>query len=598
MYYTNPKMIMEKQQLPIVPFGKYKDKSVLELLADEKYVEWLKQQSWFSNQTQIYNIVVHQTISTTNNSKTPEHNKLQNLFLDTSNQEKLLSKLFANNDLIDKINHLFKDIDIIRGFSKNIIPKFINKLDKTTIKFEDKFNWDLVMYYRDRQRISIVSNLETELFDKIKYKQQYDIEEKDKYEKNLLLINKLIEAIINLDKETKYKYEEQLQNYHDEYNKYENELKIYLQQKPQNVIDISNYEDKLRIYETKKEKVITHKQKEICLELGINYDNFSNWNFKNNGYSHLDKDTKHTQEEKQLLQDIVNNKLKPFIKEFERMNATPKFVRKLDIPTKPPSPKKYDFNKKNYISESDGEIYKLFENVKKHIHNLNLYDGLPSVDKLNEYTKRNEYEYIKDYENNFNKHYEKYRLQYYRDIIQKYCNKNVYVEKTNENHYKISIDICDYNYAVCCELKPTLSDDYPVVLRKLKTQIELTKNDKTDFDTFSKMYILIIGSFTSIHVSKEQLITIFKQSNIKVIFSDEIFETSKSPTIKCVNANTEQLLYENNVIEENKFLTDNLLQTQQKLLQAEEKIKKLEEEILSLKNQKQNKSIKDYFGKK
>ena len=87
-------MNMEEQLLPIVPFGKYKDKSVLELLADEKYVEWLKQQSWFSNQKQIYNIVVHQTISTTNNSKTPEHNKLQNLFLDKSNQQKLLSKLF------------------------------------------------------------------------------------------------------------------------------------------------------------------------------------------------------------------------------------------------------------------------------------------------------------------------------------------------------------------------------------------------------------------------------------------------------------------------------------------------------------------------
>ena len=65
MYYTNPKMIMEKQQLPIVPFGQYKDKSVLELLANEKYVEWLKQQSWFSKHTQIYNIGVHQTISTT-----------------------------------------------------------------------------------------------------------------------------------------------------------------------------------------------------------------------------------------------------------------------------------------------------------------------------------------------------------------------------------------------------------------------------------------------------------------------------------------------------------------------------------------------------
>jgi hypothetical protein len=52
------------------------------------------------------------------------------------------------------------------------------------------------------------------------------------------------------------------------------------------------------------------------------------------------------------------------------------------------------------------------------------------------------------------------------------------------------------------------------------------------------------------------------------------------------------------LIEENKFLTDNLLQTQQKLLHAEEKIKQLEEEILSLKTQKQSKSIKNYFGKK
>ena len=58
------------------------------------------------------------------------------------------------------------------------------------------------------------------------------------------------------------------------------------------------------------------------------------------------------------------------------------------------------------------------------------------------------------------------------------------------------------------------------------------------------------------------------------------------------------MLFENNLIEENKVLTDNLLQTQQKLLQAEEKIKQLQEEIVSLKNKKQPKNIKDYFGKK
>ena len=588
---------MEKQQLPIVSFGKYKDKSVLELLADEKYVEWLKQQSWFSNQKQIYNIVVHQTIPTTNNSKTPEHNKLQNLFLDKSNQQKLLSKLFMNK-MINGINHLFKDVDIIRCFGENVIPELIHNLDKTTIKFEDKFNWDLVMYYEDVQRVEIISNLETELFDKIKYKEQYNIEEKEKYDTNLLLFNKLIEARIKLDQEEINKYDENMKVYLVQCEKYENDLKNYLQQKLQNEKDVETYEKNNNIYKTKRDKFITEQTKQICQELGINYDNFMNWCITNNGYSYLnkDKDTKHTQQEKQLLQEIVHDKLKPFIKEFDRMNTIPKFVRKLDIPTKPHSLQKYDFNKENYIWEKDCEIYKLFENFKKHIHNLY---GLPSVDKLNKYKKEYENEFMQNYENKFNKHYEEYRLQYYRDIIKKYYNKYVYVKKTNDNQYNISI-VCDYDYAVCCELKPTLSDDYPVVLRKLKTQIELTKNDKNNFGNFSKMYILIIGSFTSIYVSKEQLITIFKQSNIKLIFSDEIFDVSNmsSQTIKCVNTNTEQLLYENNVIEENKFLTDNLLQTQHKLLQAEEKIKKLEEEILSLKSQKQNKSIKDYFGKK
>lgn len=287
---------MEEQLLPIVPFGKYKDKSVLELLADEKYVEWLKQQSWFSNQKQIYNIVVHETIPTTNNSKTPEHNKLQNLFLDKSNQHKLLSKLFKS-DLIDRIN-LFTDANIIRCFGENIIPEFINKLDKTTIKFEDKFNWDLVMYYHDSQEIQITSNLETELFDKIKYKEQYDIEENEKYKNNLLLIDKLIEGRIKLDQEGIKKYDEKMREHLDKCEKYENDLNIYFQQKPQNEKDIANYEKKINVYQTKRDKFITDKTKQICQELEINYDNFVKWDIKNNGYSHLDRDTKHTTEQK------------------------------------------------------------------------------------------------------------------------------------------------------------------------------------------------------------------------------------------------------------------------------------------------------------
>ena len=57
------------QHLP-VDFGKYKDKSVTELLADRNYTDWLKKQSWFSTKP-IYNIVVNQTFNTSTNSKTP-----------------------------------------------------------------------------------------------------------------------------------------------------------------------------------------------------------------------------------------------------------------------------------------------------------------------------------------------------------------------------------------------------------------------------------------------------------------------------------------------------------------------------------------------
>lgn len=379
MKRLNYKM-MDIQALPLVPFGKYKDKSVTELLADKNYVDWLKKQSWFSENSPIYNIVVNQTINTTNNSKTPEHNKLQNLFLDKNNQKKILSKLFNKkiNSYIDKVNTILQDKEIIRCFGENNIPEFSVNLHNTTVKFEYKFNWDLYIHYYDIQEIILTSNLETEQIDKIKYKEQYDIKEK----------------------------------------------------------------------------------------------------YKN--------------------------------------------------------------------------------------------------------------DYAENYENNFNKHYEKYRLKYYEDILKYYediLNHDtfLYVRKSNENQYDLIINICNIDNSVYCELKPSLSDDYPCVLRKLQTQIKLTNNEygrKYNFglasDRRKLSLILLIESFTSKYTSKEQLIEIFKQHNIKVIFTNELFETSNSLEIESVDTNK--------LIEKNKFLTDNLLRTQKELLSAQEKIKYLEQEIQSLKS--------------
>ena len=48
----------------IVPFGKYKGQSIINLLNDKKYLEWCKNQEWFKKFTVVYNICVNQTIIT------------------------------------------------------------------------------------------------------------------------------------------------------------------------------------------------------------------------------------------------------------------------------------------------------------------------------------------------------------------------------------------------------------------------------------------------------------------------------------------------------------------------------------------------------
>ena len=112
---------MDTQTLPLVPFGKYKGQPITTLLNDTKYLEWCKQQEWFQKFPIVYNICVNQTITTNNqNSKTPEHNKLQNLFLQNENVEKLLKNIFKKTS---------KNVEISEG----------------KITFEGMFNWDLIV---------------------------------------------------------------------------------------------------------------------------------------------------------------------------------------------------------------------------------------------------------------------------------------------------------------------------------------------------------------------------------------------------------------------------------------------------------------------
>jgi hypothetical protein len=168
-------------------------------------------------------------------------------------------------------------------------------------------------------------------------------------------------------------------------------------------------------------------------------------------------------------------------------------------------------------------------------------------------------------------------------------------------------------------------------LRKMKTQIELTDNYakkynedqknvfKKDYEEDWRMrqyynkypgsykycleqeciypkYVLIIKDYNSTTTTKEQLITIFNQSFINIVFINELFDTLPEQIIKenLVKPQIIDTKIQNDtlkLVEENKSLRESLLQ-------SEEKIKQLQEEIESLKIQKQSKTIKDYFKKK
>jgi len=129
----------------IVPFGKYKGQPVTNLISDHKYVEWLKDQDWFSKH-KIYNIVVNQNINTNQDSKTPAHNQIQNLFLKEKNCMKIYKTLYPNAD--DTMQKHKNQVSKIKEYSK--IPDFDNYFELIgddkfycRARFEAENNWDV-----------------------------------------------------------------------------------------------------------------------------------------------------------------------------------------------------------------------------------------------------------------------------------------------------------------------------------------------------------------------------------------------------------------------------------------------------------------------
>jgi hypothetical protein len=101
---------------------------------------------------------------------------------------------------------------------------------------------------------------------------------------------------------------------------------------------------------------------------------------------------------------------------------------------------------------------------------------------------------------------------------------------------------------VYIEIKSLVDDEYPFILRKMNTQIDLTKKKldrdreaaierEKEYDTLFKtkrsytvpyelyqgIYYLLIKDYQSSTTSREELIQIFKQSDIHILFLHDVF---------------------------------------------------------------------------
>jgi hypothetical protein len=127
--------------------------------------------------------------------------------------------------------------------------------------------------------------------------------------------------------------------------------------------------------------------------------------------------------------------------------------------------------------------------------------------------EKNHNAYIGDYENTVNRLFIHTRNIIYNEMFK---NFESYIREKNID----SFEICISNFRIACELKPTIGDEYPCILRKFKEQRQMTINKS---QTHIDHYVVAFQRLTAETVSYSQLQEIFKQSDIpiKLIEEDE-----------------------------------------------------------------------------
>jgi hypothetical protein len=552
------------EELPIVSFGKYKDKTIIELLADKTYTEWLKTQSWFSNHKTIYNIVVNQQVPN-NNSKTPEHNILQNYFLDDNKRIKIIKNVnYYEINTKKELIKLLNNENFIKFFGiYNIDDIFIPQYS-SDVEFEGIYNWDLIIKNIKIKclNFNFIINSQNNEEIKLQFKNKYDEEEKKIYQNKL---KEFEEQMFEAEKRCE-KFSEQIDadiKFRSEYDdlmkkKYDEDIKNYYENFEKNLQDLNDYKDKFKKWEDAKNEKKGEILKKFKISVG-EYETISYISYIRKNLELLpSKLNLSTIKEAQIFIEYINKMLSDSLKNYNEENPEPKKIILLERPNEYNSDKDI-FKDGKYISSLNELKNKALENSIKNEEKIKFLKS-----KKEDYIQT----FYKNYDENFTKSYKTFRINQIKEIFSDFIRGEQYDEDVTFFDDKVKLNICyDAWSDIYCEIKPLLSDDYPNVLRKMKNQIKLTKESKK-----KGIYVLIVKDFVSDTVNKEQLIKIFKDSDINIIFVNE-------------NKNENQII---NQIEYNG--TDNYVKLIKELKDNLEKEKILNKELIIENEELKNKN--------
>ena len=129
----------------LVPFGKYKGQPMEVMKMDTQYCDWIAQQDWFRERYgNLYQVIIN---NFTEPTETPEHNKLQILFLDNKfclNFFKVsgyCSLIDREKFINDKLKEYYYNDDLLKELNNN--PTFKVRIEK---QFEED-GWDVILNF-------------------------------------------------------------------------------------------------------------------------------------------------------------------------------------------------------------------------------------------------------------------------------------------------------------------------------------------------------------------------------------------------------------------------------------------------------------------